>query len=132
MGGMKKLSFCVGFLFSCSAIASGIADNIIIEATPSSDGTVVLYGKPKYQKTFKVVIMSRSKKPLNLIKENGCYKAFDSKNNDFYARTIHLSLLGELTDKTAKEGSITFVSDSNAVYGAQFIKWDSECVIPAE
>lgn len=129
---MKKLMFSASFLFSCSAIATGIADEIIIEATPSSEGTVVLYGKPKYQKTFEVVVMSKSKEPLNLTKENGCYKAFDSKNNEFRARTIHLSLLGELTNNAAKEGSVTFVSDRNDVYDAQFVKWDSECVVPAE
>lgn len=129
---MRKLMFFLCFLVSFSAMASGIADEIIIKATPSSEGTVVAYGKPKYQKTFELVVMSKSKKPLNLTKENGCYKAFDSKNNEFHARTIHLSLLGELTNKAVKEGSVTFVSDSNAVYGAQFVKWDSECVVPAE
>lgn len=124
---MKKLILSVGLMFAFSAMAADIADEIIIEATPSSEGTVVVYGKPKYQKTFDIVVMSKSKKTLKLIKDNGCYKAFDAKKHEFYARTVHLSLLGDLTDKTAKEGSITFVSDDDTVYGAQFVKWDSEC-----
>lgn len=124
---MKKLMCCVGFVFSCSVMASDIAEKISIEATPTSEGTVVEYGKPKYQKSFALVVISKSKETLNLIKANGCYKAFDSKNHEFSARTIHLSLLGGLTDKEAKEGSITFVSDNDAVYGAQFVKWDTTC-----
>lgn len=127
---MKKVMCCVGLLFSCSAMASNIADEIIIEATPASEGTVVVYGKAKYQKTFDVVVTSKSKEPLNLVKKNGCYKAFDTKNNEFNARTIHLSLLGELTNGAAKEGSVTFVSDTDSVYGAQFVKWDAKCGIP--
>lgn len=124
---MKKLICFVGFIFSCSVMASDIAGKISIEATPTSEGTVVEYGKPKYQKTFDIVVISKSKEIINLIKANGCYKAFDSKNNEFSARAVHLSLLGGLTNKEVKEGSITFVSDNDAVYGAQFVKWDTTC-----
>ena len=118
---------CAGFLFSYSAIASGIADEIIIEAIPSSEGTVVVYGKPQYQKTFSVIVMSKSKKNLELAKANGCYKAFNENNQEYYARSIHLSLLGNLTSQQVKEGEITFVGDTDAVYGAKFVKWGSDC-----
>ncbi|MBG6026840.1 DUF4354 family protein [Proteus mirabilis] len=96
---LQQLVLIISALSSFSAISSNIAENLIIEVKSSTESTVVIYGVPKYQKSFDIIVMSKSQKPLNLIKDIGCYKAFDSKENKFSARTINTSLLDGITNK---------------------------------
>ncbi|THD45056.1 DUF4354 family protein [Enterobacteriaceae bacterium ML5] len=57
---------------------------------PSSEGTVVVEGHPKYEKTFKVVVYTKIKQPIELTGFVGCYKAFDDKGKEFDERRLYL------------------------------------------
>lgn len=127
---MKKvctflLSSLVLFSFS-SVAAEDFHNKLVIQAIPSSQGTVVVEGQPKYEKTFKVVVYSNIKQPIELTGFVGCYKAFDEKGKEFDERTVPEDLLGTLKNG-AKEGEISFVSDNDSVYNAKFVKWSSQC-----
>ncbi|MFU9137508.1 DUF4354 family protein [Erwinia tasmaniensis] len=127
---MKKLSTVLLsslVLFSFSSVAAeDLHSKLIIQAIPSSEGTVVVEGQPKYEKTFKVTVYSNIKKPIELTGFVGCYKAFDDKGKEFDERTVQLDLLGTLKEG-AKEGKVSFVSDDESVYNAKFVKWSSQC-----
>lgn len=119
-------------MLSFSSVASEDLNNkLIIQATPSSEGTVVVEGKPKYEKTFNVVVYSKTKQPIELTAFVGCYKAFDDKGNEFNGRTVQADLMGTLKEG-AKEGEVSFVSDDESVYNAKFVKWSSKCPSLAE
>ncbi|WP_072208850.1 DUF4354 family protein [Enterobacter cancerogenus] len=114
-------------LFSFSSIAAeDLHSKLIIQAIPSSEGTVVVEGHPKYEKTFKVVVYTKIKQPIELTGFVGCYKAFDDKGKEFDERTVQADLLGTLKEG-AKEGEVSFVSDDDSVYNAKFVKWSSQC-----
>lgn len=127
---MKKLTkVLLSSLVLCSfssVAAEDLHTKLIIQAIPSSEGTVVVEGKPKYEKTFNVVVYSKTKKPIELTGFVGCYKAFDEKGKEFYERMVQADLLGTLKEE-AKEGEISFVSDDESVYNAKFVKWSSQC-----
>ncbi|EFL6478065.1 DUF4354 family protein [Escherichia coli] len=99
---------------------------MIIQAIPSSEETVVVEGKPMYEKTFKVVVYSKAKEPIELTGYVGCYKAFDEKGKEFDGRMVQADLLGTLKEG-AKEGEISFVSDDESIYNAKFVKWSKDC-----
>ncbi|WP_312042475.1 DUF4354 family protein [Erwinia sp.] len=127
---MKKvctvlLSSLVLLSFS-SVAAEDVNNKLIIQAIPSSEGTVVVEGQPKYEKTFKVVVYTNSKQPIELTGFVGCYKAFDKKGKEFDERTVQADLLGTLKEG-AKEGEVSFVSNDDSVYHAKFVKWSSQC-----
>lgn len=119
------LSSLVMFSFS-SVAAEDLHSKLIIQAIPSSEGTVVIEGQPKYEKTFKVVVYSKIKQPIELTGFVGCYKAFDDKGKEFDERTVQADLLGTLKEG-AKEGEVSFISDDESVYNAKFVKWSSHC-----
>ncbi|WP_397324948.1 DUF4354 family protein [Pantoea agglomerans] len=127
---MEKLSTVLLsslILFSISSVAAeDLHNKLIIQAIPSSEGTVVVEGQPKYEKTFKVVVYSKVKQPIELTGFVGCYKAFDDKGKEFDERTAQADLLGTL-EEGAKEGEVSFVSDDESVYNAKFVKWSSQC-----
>ncbi|EMM0037534.1 DUF4354 family protein [Klebsiella aerogenes] len=127
---MKKLStllFSSLILFSFSSVAAeDLHSKLIIQAIPSSEGTVVVEGQPKYEKTFKVAVYSKIKQPIELTGFVGCYKAFDNKGKEFDVRTVQADLMGILKEG-AKEGEVSFVSDDESVYNARFVKWSSQC-----
>lgn len=127
---MKKLSTVLlsslVFVSFSSVAAEDIHSKLIIQAIPSSEGTVVVEGQPKYEKTFKVSVYSKIKQPIELTGFVGCYKAFDDKGKEFDERIVQLDLLGTLKEG-AKEGEISFVSDDESVYNAKFVKWSSQC-----
>ncbi|WP_343646534.1 DUF4354 family protein [Enterobacter sp.] len=127
---MKKLtkvllSSLVLFSFS-SVAAEDLHNKLTIQAIPSSEGTVVVKGKPMYEKTFNVVVYSKAKEPIELTGYVGCYKAFDEKGKEFDGRMVQADLLGTLKEG-AKEGEISFVSDDESVYNAKFVKWSTHC-----
>ncbi|MCB5310010.1 DUF4354 family protein [Yersinia massiliensis] len=127
---MKKactvlLSSLVLLSFS-SVAAEDLHNKLIIQAIPSSEGTVTIEGQPNYEKTFKVVVYSKMEQPIELTGFVGCYKAFDEKGKEFEARTVQADLLGTLK-KGVKEGEVSFVSDDDSVYNAKFVKWSSQC-----
>ncbi|WNN54764.1 DUF4354 family protein (plasmid) [Hafnia alvei] len=127
---MKKVcTFLLSLLvlpsFSSTA-AEDLHSKLIIQATPSTEGTVVVEGQPKYEKTFKVVVYTKIKQPIELTGFVGCYKAFDDKGKEFDERTVQADLLGTLKEG-AKEGEVSFVSDDDSVYNAKFVKWSSQC-----
>ena len=127
---MKKVcTFLLSLLvlpsFSSTA-AEDLHRKLIIQATPSTEGTVVVEGQPKYEKTFKVVVYTKIKQPIELTGFVGCYKAFDDKGKEFDERTVQADLLGTLKEG-AKEGEVSFVSDDDSVYNAKFVKWSSQC-----
>jgi hypothetical protein len=114
-------------ILSFSSVASkDLHSKLIIQAFPSSEGTIVVEGQPKYEKTFKVVVYSKIKQPIELTGFVGCYKAFDNKGKEFNERTVQIDLLGTLNEG-AKEGEVSFVSDDESVYNAKFVKWSSQC-----
>lgn len=114
-------------LFSLFSVAAeDLHSKLIIQAIPSSEGTVVVEGQPKYEKTFKVVVYSKVKQPIELTGFVGCYKAFDDKGKEFDERAVQADLLGTLKEE-AKEGEVSFVSDDESVYNAKFVKWSSQC-----
>ncbi len=114
-------------LLSFSSVAAeDLHSKLIIQAIPSSTGTVVVEGQPRYEKTFQVVVYSKIKQPIELSMAAGCYKAFDEKGNEFDERTVQADLLGTLTD-VAKAGEVSFISNDDAVYHARFVKWSSQC-----
>ncbi|CNK18470.1 Uncharacterised protein [Yersinia aldovae] len=114
-------------LLSFSAVAAeDLHNKLIIQAIPSSEGTVVVEGQPKYEKTFKVVVYNGMKQPIELTGFVGCYKAFDEKGKEFNERTVQADLLGTLKEGV-KEGKVSFVSDDDSVYNAKFVKWSSQC-----
>lgn len=119
------LSSLVLLSFS-SVAAEDLHSKLIIQAIPSSEGTVVVEGKPKYEKTFKVVVYTKIKQPIELTGFVGCYKAFDDKGKEFDERVVQSDLLGTLKG-AAKEGEVSFVSDDDSVYNAKFVKWSSQC-----
>lgn len=127
---MKKV--CAALLSSfallsfSSLAAEDLHSKLIIQAIPSSEGTVVVEGKPKYEKTFKVVVFTKIKQPIELTGFVGCYKAFDDKGREFDERMVQADLLGTLKEG-AKEGEVSFVSDDDSVYKAKFVKWSSQC-----
>jgi len=127
---MKKLTKVLLSSLILSSFSSVAAEDLhtklIIQAIPSSEGTVVVEGKPKYEKTFNVVVYSNVKQPIELTGFVGCYKAFDEKGKEFDDRTVQADLLGTLKGG-AKEGEISFVSDDESVYDAKFVKWSSQC-----
>ncbi|WP_032116302.1 DUF4354 family protein [Candidatus Arsenophonus nilaparvatae] len=114
-------------LLSFSSIAAkDLHNKLIIQAIPSSEGTVVIEGQPKYEKTFNVVVYSVIDQPIELTGDVGCYKAFNEKGKEFDGRLVHAELLGILKD-SPKAGEATFVSDDESVYNAKFVKWSSQC-----
>lgn len=114
-------------LTSFSSLAEGeILNKLIIKATTSSQGTVLVGGQPKYEKTFNVTVLSKAKEPIELTGFVGCYKAFDDKGKEFDELDVQAELLGTL-GKNAKEGEVSFISDDNSVYNAKFVKWSSQC-----
>jgi len=114
-------------LFSLSSVAAeNLQSKLIIQAIPSSEGTVVVEGQPKYEKTFRVVVYSKIKQPIELTGFVGCYKAFDDKGKEFDDRMVQVDLLGTL-EEGAKEGEVSFISDDESVYNAKFVKWSSQC-----
>lgn len=127
MGKLSKVLISTPLLLSFSSVASqDLYSRLIIEAVPSYEGTVVVEGKPKYEKTFKVIVYNKTKQPLELNNFEGCFKAFDGKGREFDQRTVQVDLLGTLK-QGAKEGEVSFVSDDEAVYNARFVKWSSQC-----
>lgn len=132
---MKKLTKVLlssFVLFSFSSLAAeDLHNKLTIQAIPSSEGTVVVEGKPMYEKTFNVVVYSKAKEPIKLTGFVGCYKAFDEKGKEFDARMVQADLLGTLK-AGAKEGEISFVSNDASVYNAKFVKWSSRCPNLAE
>ncbi|MFW5388260.1 DUF4354 family protein [Yersinia sp. 2542 StPb PI] len=114
-------------LLSFSSVAAeDLHNKLIIQAIPSSEGTVMFEGQPKYEKTFKVVVYSKIEQPIELTGFVGCYKAFDEKGKEFDTWTVQADLLGTLKEG-AKEGEVSFVSDDDSVYNAKFVKWSSQC-----
>lgn len=114
-------------LISFSSLAFGINDNeLVTEATLSSEGTVVIEGKPYYQKSFNVSIFNMSKNVIQLSGDTGCYKAFDESGHEYEHRSVSLTLLGDLKD-TPKYGSVSYISHDDSIYKAKFIKWSSNC-----
>lgn len=128
---MKKVCavlFASLTLVSFSSVAAeDISNKLIIQAVPLSEGTVVNEGKPKYEKTFDIVVNSLSEKPIKLTGRAGCYKAFDEKGKEFDLRTVYLDLYGTLEQGGAKIGKVSFVSDDDSVYNAKFVKWSLQC-----
>lgn len=125
---ISRFSFMMVIMAVFPVAASTIPSNLIIEANPSLEGTVVIYEQPQYQKSFDIIVTTKSTKPINLTSANGCYKAFDGKGHEYNARSIELRLLGEITDRMPKQGRITFSSTDENIYDARFVKWDPECV----
>lgn len=127
---MKKactvLLTSLALLTFSSIAAEDMHSKLVIQAVPYSEGTVVIEGQPKYEKTFKLVVYSRIKQPIKLTGFVGCYKAFDEKGREFDERLVDADLLGTLKEE-AKEGNISFVSDDDSVYRAKFVKWTSQC-----
>ncbi|WP_263070808.1 DUF4354 family protein [Enterobacter huaxiensis] len=127
---MKKLTKVLlsSLIFSSfsSVAAEDLHTKLIIQAIPSSEGTVVVEGKPKYEKTFNVVVYSNVKQPIELTGFVGCYRAFDEKGKEFDERTVQADLLGTLKEE-AKGGEVSFISDDESVYDAKFVKWSSKC-----
>lgn len=127
---MKKLFVVLLSLVALASYSSVASDDLhnklMIQAIPSSEGTVVFEGHPMYEKTFKVVVYSAIKQPIELTRFVGCYKAFDENGKEFDVRMVHADLLGTLK-KGAKEGEVSFVSKDNSVYNAKFVKWSSQC-----
>ncbi|HGJ5884770.1 DUF4354 family protein [Arsenophonus sp.] len=114
-------------LLSFSSIAAkDLHNKLIIQAIPSSEGTVVVEGQPKYEKTFNVVVYSVIDQSIELTGDVGCYKAFDEKGKEFDERLVQTELLGILKD-SPKEGEATFFSDDESVYNTKFVKWSSQC-----
>lgn len=131
---MKKLTKVLLSSLILSSFSSVAAEDLhtklIIQAIPASEGTVVIEGKPKYEKTFNVVVYSKVKQPIELTGFVGCYKAFDEKGKEFDVRTVQADLLGTLKGGVkggVKGGEISFVSDDESVYDAKFVKWSSQC-----
>jgi len=115
-------------LVSFSTLAAeDLHNKLVIQAIPESEGTVVIEGQPKYEKTFNLVVSSKVDAPIELTGFVGCYRAFDEKGKEFDERTVQLDLLGTLKDGAAKVGHASFVSDDDAVYNAKFVKWSKEC-----
>ena len=127
---MKKLTKVLLSSLILSSFSSVAAEDLhtklIIQAIPSSEGTVVVEGKPKYEKTFNVVVYSNVKQPIELTGFVGCYRAFDEKGKEFDERTVQADLLGTLKEE-AKGGEVSFISDDESVYDAKFVKWSSKC-----
>ncbi|BEM46479.1 DUF4354 family protein (plasmid) [Serratia marcescens] len=127
MNGMSLALFASLMTISGSVLAADYASkNLVIQATPSSEGTVLIDGKPFYEKTFNVVVFSKIKEPIKLTGFVGCYKAFDEKGNEFEERLVQADLLGTLKEG-AKEGEVSFTSNDDSVYNAKFVKWSSNC-----
>lgn len=128
---MKRVKVFVVFslvLVSFSTLAAGDLNNkLVIQALPESEGTVVIEGQPKFEKTFKLNVSSKVDAPIELTGFVGCYRAFDEKGKEFDERTVQLDLLGTLKDGAAKFGHVSFVSDDDSVYNAKFVKWSKEC-----
>lgn len=130
MNNLKSLIASLVVLTSFSSIAdSNEKNNLIIQAIPESEGTVVIKGQPKYEKSFRLTVLNASDIPNELTGFVGCYKAFDEKGKEFDTRVIDASLLGKLKEG-AKEGSLTFVSDDESVYKAKFVKWSTGTACP--
>lgn len=110
-----------------SVAAQGLHDKLIIEAIPASEGTVVIEGKYKYEKSFNLAVSSKATAPIELTGFVGCYRAFDENGRGFDEHIVQLDLLGILKEGESKEGKVTFVSDDNSVYKAKFVKWSSLC-----
>lgn len=127
---MEKLSTVLlssSLLLSFSSVASeDLLTRLIIQFVPSHEGTVVIEGKPKYEKTFKVIVYNKTKQLFELNGFEGCFKEFDTNGREFDQRTVQVDLLGMLK-KGTKEGEVSFVSDDEAVYSARFVKWSSQC-----
>ncbi|MFK3703809.1 uncharacterized protein DUF4354 [Raoultella sp. BIGb0138] len=126
---MVKALFVSSFiLVSFSSVAAeDLHNKLVIEAIPASEGTVVIAGEPKYEKTFNLVVTSKTNDPIELTGFVGCYRAFDEKGKEFDERTVQLDLLGTLKDGAAKTGHVSFISDDDAVYNAKFVKWSTQC-----
>lgn len=127
---MKKaftiLISSLALLSFTSLAAEDLSNKLIIQAIPSTEGTVLIEGKPKYEKSFNLVVRSTTKKPIELTGFVGCYKAFDENGKEFKERTVQLDLMGTL-GTVPKEGEASFISDDISVYNAKFVKWTSEC-----
>ncbi|PXW15949.1 DUF4354 family protein [Pantoea sp. JKS000250] len=127
---MKKLTTTLVsslILFSFSSIASeDLHNKLIIQATPSSEGTVVLEGHLKYEKTFDLLVYSKIKEPIELTGFVGCYKAFDEKGKEFDEFSVQEDLLGVLKDGS-KKGKVSFIGEDDSIYNARFVKWSSQC-----
>ncbi|MDI6539578.1 DUF4354 family protein [Pantoea ananatis] len=109
-----------------TALPEDLHNKLIIEATPSSEGTVVIEGQPKYLKTFNVCVFSQINQPIELSGFVGCYKAFDENGREFDEYMVQADLLGTLQE-CSKRGEVSFMSDDDSVYNAKFVKWSSQC-----
>ncbi|WP_253384557.1 DUF4354 family protein [unidentified bacterial endosymbiont] len=128
---MRKIAFVLlptlTLLSFVATAANDIEQKLVIQAIPSSEGTVVVKGKPMYEKTFNLTVINKDKSPVELIGHNGCYKAFDTQGKGFELRMTDSELLGKLLSNEAKSGEASFVSDTDAVYNATFVKWTTDC-----
>ena len=128
---MKKVKGIILSSLLISTFASlaseDLHNKLIIQAVPKSEGTVVIEGQPKYEKTFNIVVLSKIKDPIDLSGFIGCYRAFDEKGKEFDQRTVQSDLLGSLKHGIAKVGYVSFVSDNDSVYNAKFVKWSTQC-----
>lgn len=102
-------------LLSFSSIAAkDLHNKLIIQAIPSSEGTVLIKWQPKYEKTFNVVVYSVIDQPIELTGDVGYYKAFNEKGKEFDGQLVLAELLGILKD-SPKAGEATFVSDDVSI-----------------
>lgn len=68
---MRFIQSIVIVPFSFSAMAH-LHDNLVFQAVPFSEGTVLIRGISKYEKTFNIVVYSNIDQPIELTNTFGC------------------------------------------------------------
>ncbi|THD52648.1 DUF4354 family protein [Enterobacteriaceae bacterium ML5] len=104
--------------------------NILVEAAPGSLSTVYWHGEFKYQKEMDVILLNKGLNPIEFNESTGCFVAYDEEGHKFYERKGQLASFGVLKGNDIAEDIIKFISDDNAVYGAKFVKWTTDCDYP--
>lgn len=104
----------------------GEAGAVIVSSTLRNQSTMAIGDKLQFSKTFNVVLMNSSTKPLNL--SAGCFKAVMPDKTELPVDTIEKNLTtGTLKAGEERKGFVGFSSSDDSVYNAQAVKFLPSC-----
>ncbi|QYM73837.1 DUF4354 family protein [Pseudochrobactrum sp. Wa41.01b-1] len=102
------------------------ADAVIVNSKLRNQSVMAVGDKLQFSKTFDVIIMNGSAKPLNL--SAGCFKAVMPDKTELPVDTIEKVLMkGTLKHGENLKGFVSFSSPDESVYNAQAVKFLPSC-----
>jgi len=95
--------------------------NLMISAYHKKRGTVVDMDRCYFVNTFDIGVLNKSDNSLVL--ENGDYILFDDVGNQHEVHLFDANLYGTIDSYKYLSGEISFKSETNDIFEANFIKW---------